>query len=523
MTRPEGWKAQRKEDDEGSVPGRASDGAPAPGRPPARGPVPDRASDRAPAPGRPPARGPIPGRPPDGARFRPRRSFEGSLRAILLIDALALLLVVASGPAAYLWIDSSHPSPIIATAAPVTSPGPAQVPGASPGTGGSSAPGASPGSGSAAASPGSLSKLVAGNGAWARTDPLPQAMWASASVLLGDGRVMVVGGATGGSSYNAVASAAIFDPATGHWSAVTDMLQPRAYAMAVTLADGSVLVAGGSHDGQPLDTAERYNPDNGTWVAAGRLNLPRTEGTLTLLQDGRVLAAGGGIEGAPGWASTASAEVFDPKTGVWSIAAPMSVARARQTATLLPDGEVLVAGGATTFQGATGSVTATAEMYNPESNAWRAAAPMSEPRYIHGAALLKDGRVLVAGGWRSTSNSDPSRATAEIYDPTTNRWAATGLMTAARADFGLVALADGRVLAAGGGDPAYKVQAGSELYDPLTGVWQAADNLPTPTMWPAIQALPDGRVLVAGGGLDASAAHVTAICEIYAPVTGLGT
>ena len=95
------------------------------------------------------------------------------------------------------------------------------------------------------------------------------------------------------------------------------MLQPRAYAMAVTLADGSVLVAGGSHDGQPLDTAERYNPDNGTWVAAGRLNLPRTEGTLTLLQDGRVLAAGGGIEGAPGWASTASAEVFDPKTGVW--------------------------------------------------------------------------------------------------------------------------------------------------------------------------------------------------------------
>jgi alkanesulfonate monooxygenase SsuD/methylene tetrahydromethanopterin reductase-like flavin-dependent oxidoreductase (luciferase family) len=96
-------------------------------------------------------------------------------------------------------------------------------------------------------------------------------------------------------------------------------------------------------------------------------------------------------------------------------------------------------------------------------------------------------------------------------------------MTAARADFGLVALANGRVLAAGGVDPAYKVQAGSELYDPLTGVWQAADNLPTPTMWPAIQALPDGRVLVAGGGLDASAAHVTAICEIYAPVTGLGT
>jgi len=105
-------------------------------------------------------------------------------------------------------------------------------------------------------------------------------------------------------STDAVATATVFDPATGHWSAVTDMLQPRAYPMAVTLADGSVLVAGGSRNTQPLDTAERYNPDNGTWVAAGRLNLPRAHETLTLLNDGRVLAAGGGIEGGPGWAST---------------------------------------------------------------------------------------------------------------------------------------------------------------------------------------------------------------------------
>ena len=462
--------------------------------------------------------GSVAGWPPDRARPRPRRPFESSLGAILLIDALALLLVVASGPAAYLWIDSSQVAPIAPTAAPYSSASPAESPNGSAGTGASPAPAATPVLGSpGAASPGPSSTLAAGDGAWTRTAPLPQATWATASVLLRDGRVMVVGGSTGGSSYNAVASAAIFDPGTGHWSAATDMLQARAYAMAVTLADGSVLVAGGSNDGQPLDTAERYYPDNGTWVAAGRLNLPRTEGTLTLLRDGRVLAAGGGIEGAPGWTATASAEIFDPKTSVWSIAAPMSVARARQTATLLPDGEVLVAGGATTFQGTTGTVTATAEIYNTETNSWRAAASMSEPRYIDGAALLKDGRVLVAGGWRSTSNSDPSRATAELYDPTTNRWAATGSMTAARADFGLVALADGRVLAAGGVDPAYRVEAGGDLYDPSTGVWQATGNLPTPTMWPAIQALPDGRVLVAGGGLDASATHATAICEIYSP------
>ena len=189
-----------------------------------------------------------------------------------------------------------------------------------------------------------------------------------------------------------------------------------------------MLVAGGSRNGQPLDTAERYNPATDTWVAAGRLNLPRTQGTLTLLRDGRVLAAGGGVEAGPDWNSTASVELFDPKSGAWTLTAHMSVARARQTATLLADGEVLVAGGATTFHGETGSVTANAELYDPKAGTWRAAAPMSHPRYVHGAALLPDGRVLVAGGWYATSNSDPSHETAEIYDPAANRWTATGSM-----------------------------------------------------------------------------------------------
>jgi hypothetical protein len=456
-------------------------------------------------------------RPPDRPHLRRRRSFESGIGAILLVDGLALLLVIASGPAAYLWLDQSHPGPLSTPTLVPTLPAPTAMPDASPG-GGSSAPGASlpPGSTgapSAGASPG----LVYGAGTWVAADPLPVARWATASAVLHDGRVMVVGGATGTSSFDAVAAAAIFDPVTGKWTAVTDMLQPRAYAMAVTLDDGSVLVAGGSENGQPLDTAERYNPSNGTWVAAGRLNLPRTQGTLTLLGDGRALAAGGGIEGSPAWTSTATAEIFDPTIGTWSLVAPMSVARARQTATLLQDGEVLVAGGATTYHGETGSVTATAEIFDPRADSWRAAPPMSEPRYVDAASLLRDGRVLVAGGWYSTSNSDPSHATAEIYDPATNRWAATGSMTSGRAEYSLVGLPDGRVLAAGGVDPAYGVQATSELFDPTTGTWQATGSLAVATMWPAAQALPDGRVLLAGGGLDALADRVTAACEIYSP------
>jgi N-acetylneuraminic acid mutarotase len=328
---------------------------------------------------------------------------------------------------------------------------------------------------------------------------------------------MVVGGTTGTSSSNAVTTATVFDPATGFWNSVTGMLQPRAYAMAVVLADGSVLVAGGSRNGQPLDTAERYIPATDTWVAAGRLNLPRTQGTLTLLQDGRVLAVGGGVEGGPDWNSTASAELFDPKRGVWTLTAHLSVARARHTATLLADGEVLVAGGATTFHGETGSVTASAELYDPKAGTWRAAAPMSKPRYVHGAALLPDGRVLVAGGWYATSNSDPSHETAEIYDPAANRWTGTGSMKNARAEYGLVALPDGRILAAGGIDPTYRVQAAVEFYDPATGLWQATGKLSSGTMGAAIQVLPDGRTLIAGGALDALASKVTGVCEIYSP------
>jgi hypothetical protein len=122
----------------------------------------------------------------------------------------------------------------------------------------------------------------------------------------------------------------------------------------------------------------------------------------------------------------------------------------------------------------------------------------------------------VAGGWYATTNSDPSHDTAEIYDPAANRWTATGSMTNARAEYGLVGLPDGRVLAAGGLDPAYKVEASSELYDPTTGAWQPTGTLVVATVWPAIEALPDGRVLVAGG-LDTTASKVNAVCEIYTP------
>jgi hypothetical protein len=440
------------------------------------------------------------------------RPLSGGVGAILLIDLLALMIVLASAPAAWLWLDSSRPSPIAAGAG--ATPGSQQ---SSPAPGGSVAPSGGPGASagaSNAASSGPSPKLAYGDGTWAPAESLPHAEWGAGSAVLRDGRVLVAGGAFGSSSSSATDSVTIYDPATGHWSAATHMLQPRAYPMVVTLADGSVLVAGGSRNLQPLDTAERYYQD-GTWVAAGRLNVPRTQGTLTVLGDGRVLAAGGGIEGSPGWASTASAETFDPRTGLWSLAAPMSVSRAFQTATLLGNGDVLVAGGATTYNGTHGTVTNTAEVYTPKSNSWRSASPMSVARYADAAALLPDGRLLAAGGWSFTANTDLSLASAEIYDPASNAWTATGSLNDARGSLVMAALPDGRLLAVAGVDPAYRVLASTEIYDSKLGTWQMTGRLPVALERPAMGTLPDGRVVVAGGAIDATAGHLTAVCAVY--------
>ena len=432
---------------------------------------------------------------------------------ILAIDVIALALVLATAPTAFVWLDGSRPSPLgaVAPAPSNGSPSPGvhpPVPGPRPRCPRPTAP---------SATPVPSATLTYGDGTWAPLPPMPRALWGAAAAVLADGRVLVVGGAAGPSSTSALATVEVFDPASNSWSSAGPMLQARAYPAAVTLADGSVLVVGGSRGGVPLDSAERYFPDTGTWVSAGTMSAPRTQATATVLLDGRVLVVGGGSQGSPGYASTNTAEIFDPATGTWTPTAPMSMARASNTATLLSDGEVLVTGGASIYHGPKGTVTATAEIYDPASGTWHGAARMSVARYHHMAALLPDGRVLVTGGWALTSNSDKSLASAEIYDPATNRWTATGSMATGRARGSIAALPDGRVLVVDGVDPAYHVMATTEIWDSASGRWRLAGRLGTAVMWPALAVLHDGRVLVAGGALDAGATHETAASAIFTP------
>jgi len=195
---------------------------------------------------------------------------------------------------------------------------------------------------------------------------------------------------------------------------------------------------------------------SGAWTTTGSLNTARTAHTATLLQNGQVLATGG--EDSSNHILT-SAELYNLATGKWTVTGSTATPRVDHTATLLANGEVLVAGGYLGVDSRYQPVyTATAELYNPSTGAWKATGSMTVPRAFHGATLLPSGQVLVAGG----SNADgSSNFSAELYDPATGTWRTTGRMNLSHAA-PLTLLQDGQALVA---------DETAELYDPATGQW----------------------------------------------------
>jgi hypothetical protein len=265
----------------------------------------------------------------------------------------------------------------------------------------------------------------------------------------------------------------------------------RACHSATLLADGRVLIAGGISGKEVLSTAELYDPTLGTFAATGRMIAGRSSATATLLADGLVLIAGGAFD-ALGTAPLLSAELYDPKTGSFTSTGSMTVPRTGHTATLLPGGRVLIAGGRVDPDG---HVVDWADLYDPESGTFSPTGSMTVPRTGHTATLLADGRVLVAGG----SDGLRGLASTELYDPTSGTFSPSGSMVSPRTDHTATPLRGGSLLIAGGVDAHGNAIASAELYDPKTGLASATGPLMVPRYDHTATLLRDGRVLMTGG------------------------
>jgi hypothetical protein len=316
-------------------------------------------------------------------------------------------------------------------------------------------------------------------------------------------------------------SAAAQSPGT--FTATGNMNTPRFSHTATLLADGRVLIAGGiTRDARTgvfitESSAELYDPRTGKFTATGNMTTPRYSHTATLLPDGRVLIAGGGAYIAGGVAVLAltSAELYDPRTGAFSARGEKATARSGP-ATLLNNGKLLFVGSCNQSAGVS-CVPAGAELYDPGTQTFAA----TGNRNFDGAdtaTLLPNGKVLITMG---LPPAEPYRSWAELYDSSRGAFTATGYGETNHTAPTATLLMNGKVLLAGGnvgdGDWASSI---AELYDPATGAFSMTSNMTVGREQHTATLLPDGSVLFAGGHL---VIDLAATAELYDPIRGAFT
>jgi Galactose oxidase, central domain len=333
------------------------------------------------------------------------------------------------------------------------------------------------------------------------------------ATLLQDGTVLIVGGEN---STGPLATAEIFNPSNGMFTPTSRSMQTaRVGHTATLLTDGTVLVTGGNDATGALATAEIFNPATRMFTpTSGNMETARVGHTATLLNDGRVLVAGGGISpevlfGPVADPGTASAEIFNPTSGQFTPAGNnMSATRIYHTATLLPSGDVLLAGG--------NIGSALGDLFSPANNMFTATATGGATALHLAAALLQDGSVFLAGGealgtpcqftapWVSSKN-------ALLFNSSDVTFSDTSDMSTARVSHTATRLTGGEVLIAGGatssamcdrgiGKSTFGPVASAELFNSAaSGTFATTGNMETARAAQTATLLSNGKVLVVGG------------------------
>ena len=296
------------------------------------------------------------------------------------------------------------------------------------------------------------------------------------ATLLANGKVLVAGGYNSWSNF--LATATLYDPATGTWVATENMSTRRFGHSATLLASGKVLVTGGCNYDEPQ--AELYDPGTGTWKLTGivPLNFEVTKPSV-LLPNGKVLVF-----------ARQKAAIYDPLADSWALAAAPLIDCSQPTVTLLPNGTVLLAGG---NDNSNYQAVSSAQIFNPTAGTWTFSGSMLSARFRHTATLLSNGKVLVAGG---TINYSTGLASAELYDPLTGVWSAAPAMPGGRQSSNAVRLPEGKVLIAGSNDLS---DSTALLFNAETMDWSVTSPLTPPRRSSSMTPLSDGRVLIAGG------------------------
>jgi hypothetical protein len=354
------------------------------------------------------------------------------------------------------------------------------------------------------------------------TGSLNTARFGHSATRLFGGKVLIAGGVSDIHKDARLTSAEIYDPDTGVFTPTGNMKRTHAFHGAVRLADGTVLIVGGGSD------PELYDPTAGTFSDVSELNnvgplRPSLDGmAASFLQDGTVLVTGG----RDSMTTYATAWIYDPSLRALTrhyIA--MTAVRSYHTATLLSNGEVLLAGGLDYNQFPTvQKLLETADLYVPlRSNPlpfFKSTDQMFNPRIGHTATRLTSGQVLMAGG---NAAPTPAPDVTELYDPVFESFVPTGNMITARSDCTATLLLDGSVLLAGGVAGSFgDLLSSAEHYEPDIASFLATNPMNAARSNHTATLLYDGRVLVAGGiGLTSpETAGVLSSAEIYTPPIG---